>query len=384
MKKRILSLLCAAAVFVFPSGCSGGSVYSNYRDIGQLLVIQTMGFDERDGEIVLSVSAEGSEGDGAGADVSSNEPVRLHSSAQTVADARELLQSYSGGRQLFFGHTSYVILGSSVLSSGVGRYFDCIERDASFRLCIPVFAVYSSSAAELVLGSGGSRHDSTKLLRAATEDLRLRGDARVYTASEIISQLDRNGTALICAARTVPAGISDTAAEDGEMAILPDGYVVIHDGKVVGKLPHELAAGVSLLKNELGTMPIAVGGASLQIDRAHCTLTPVFGSDGKPEGLNISIECSASLAEAGKDSASQDELEKLLAQELKVRTEAVLDYEAQCGCDFLHLGSALELRYPKKLSGCTGDFSRLLPFIYYNVRVNARLDRSFHLGLTED
>ena len=373
--KKFIAALCALSLILTASGCSGGSIYSNYRDIAELLVIQTLGFDLSDAGVRLSVSAEGSTG--AGKDNEGKTPVRLSVDAQSMTEAQDALQHYSGGLRLFFGHTAYIVLGENVLNTDTAQFFDCIERDAAFRLCIPVFAA-SGSASELVMGAGADEHDATRLMRAVTENLRLRGDAHIFTAAEIVSALDSNGAALICAVKAVPADTIDPDAAEGEMAIVPDGYTIINNNKAAGHIPMELARGVSLILNEAGSMPVVVGNATLQIDRSSCELEPVFG-DGL-EGVAININISASLAEARGD-FDPGELTREFEAEARSWVEDVLELQKSSACDFLHLGSALEIRHPQRLRGASENFALIAPGLDFTVRVTADLDRSFHLDL---
>lgn len=373
--KKFIAALCALSLMLTASGCSGGSIYSNYRDIAELLVIQTLGFDLSDAGVRLSVSAEGSTG--AGKDNEGKTPVRLSVDAQSMTEAQDALQHYSGGLRLFFGHTAYIVLGENVLNTDTAQFFDCIERDAAFRLCIPVFAA-SGSASELVMGAGADEHDATRLMRSVTENLRLRGDAHIFTAAEIVSALDSNGAALICAVKAVPADTIDPDAAEGEMAIVPDGYTIINNNKAAGHIPMELARGVSLILNEAGSMPVVVGNATLQIDRSSCELEPVFG-DGL-EGVAININISASLAEARGD-FDPGELTREFEAEARSWVEDVLELQKSSACDFLHLGSALEIRHPQRLRGASENFALIAPGLDFTVRVTADLDRSFHLDL---
>ena len=373
--RKFIAALCALSLMLTASGCSGGSIYSNYRDIAELLVIQTLGFDLSDAGVRLSVSAEGSTG--AGKDNEGKTPVRLSVDAQSMTEAQDALQHYSGGLRLFFGHTAYIVLGENVLNTDTAQFFDCIERDAAFRLCIPVFAA-SGSASELVMGAGADEHDATRLMRAVTENLRLRGDAHIFTAAEIVSALDSNGAALICAVKAVPADTIDPDAAEGEMAIVPDGYTIINNNKAAGHIPMELARGVSLILNEAGSMPVVVGNATLQIDRSSCELEPVFG-DGL-EGVAININISASLAEARGD-FDPGELTREFEAEARSWVEDVLELQKSSACDFLHLGSALEIRHPQRLRGASANFALISPGLDFTVRVTADLDRSFHLDL---
>lgn len=373
--KKLTAVLCALSLMLTAPGCSGGSIYSNYRDIAELLVIQTLGFDLSDAGVRLSVSAEGSSG--AGKDSEGKTPVRLSVNAQSMTEAQDALQHYSGGLRLFFGHTAYIVLGENVTSTDTAQFFDCIERDAAFRLCIPVFAA-SGSASELVMGAGANEHDTTRLMRTVTENLRLRGDAHIFTAAEIVSALDLNGAALICAVRAVPADMTNPDAAEGEMAIVPDGYTIINKNKTAGHIPMELARGVSLILNETGSMPVAVGNATLQIDHSSCEIDPVFGNG--LEGVAFNINISASLAEARGD-FDPDELTREFEATARGWVEDVLELQNSSGCDFLHLGSTLEMQHPHRLSGASENFALIAPGLDFTVRVTADLDRSFHLDL---
>ena len=366
--RKLISAALALSVLLAASGCSGGSIYSNYRDIAELLVIQTLGFDlAADGSVRLSASAEGSSGEDG------KKPVRLSAGAASVTEAQEELRHYSGGLRLFFGHTAYIVLGESVLSSSPAQFFDCIERDADLRLCIPVFAASSGSAEELVTGTGNDGYDATTLMHAVTENLRLRGDAHIFTAAEIVSALDTNGAALICAVKAVPDG--------GETVIVPDGYTIIYNNRAAGHIPMELARGVSIILNEVGSLPVAVGDATLQIDSSACEITPVFDGGGL-EGICFDINVGASLAEVRGD-LEPEVLTRQFEDTVRGWVEAVLDIQAGCGCDFLHLGSTLELRHPLRLRGAGENFALIAPGLSYTVNVTAAIDRSFHLDLSQ-
>ena len=69
MIKKITAAVLALSLIAL-SGCSGGSIYSNYREIEQLVVIQTMGIDKTDDGVCLSISSGsiggGSSGSGDG------------------------------------------------------------------------------------------------------------------------------------------------------------------------------------------------------------------------------------------------------------------------------------------------------------------------------
>lgn len=370
--RKFVAVVCAVAVALCAGGCSGGSIYSNYRSISDLMVVQTMGFDLADEGVLLSVSSEGG----------AEPPVRLKSVGRSLTEAQETLQGFSGGSLLFFGHTSYIAIGQGILDSNVTRFFDCIERDAAFRLCIPVFAVSGGSAEALVMGAGSDEHDATQLFHALEQHMRLRGDMHVFSAAEIASALDQNGAALMCAVKAADAAAVDPAAPEGALAIVPDGYIIINKERAVGHVPMELARGVSIIENMMGAVPVVVGNATVQTDDSSCEVTPVFGDGGELTGLKFDATLSVSLAEA-EGEFDVTELARELEDMARGWIEQVLALSVTTGCDFLHLGSELEMRHPVALRGAAEHFALVMPELDFDVRVTADLGRSFHLDLTE-
>ena len=382
MTKKLTAAVLALSLLAL-SGCSGGSIYSNYREIEQLVVIQTMGFDEAASGVGLSISS-GNTGGAGGSGEKGSQPqstLRMSAEAKSLHVAQETIQDYSPGEQLFFGHVNYIVLGRSALDAGVEKYFDYIERDASFRLAVPIFAVADGDASELVLGTGSSDYDATNALRSIERSLELRGDCYIFSAAQIAANMDANGAALICAVRCADAKESDYEAEEGERTALPDGYIIIYKGKTAGHIPFEMARGVNVIKNETGPLSVELDGATVQLDKCKCSVKPVFGG-GRLEGLKISVKADASLAELS-GSVDTAALNAALEQEIKSWVSYVIDKSVSTGCDFLQLGSSLEMQEPRSLRGMTEDFASVMPYIYYNVSVQAEISRSFDLDIPE-
>lgn len=380
MKKTLTAAVLALSLLGL-SGCSGGSIYSNYREIEQLVVIQTMGFDAAGEGVGLSVSS-GNTGGSGGSDEGGAQPqttLRMSAEAASLTAARETIQDYSPGEQLFFGHVNYIVLGRGALDAGVERYFDYLERDSAFRLDVPVFAVSDGDAAGLVLGTGSSDYDATNALRSIERNLELRGDCRIFSAAQIAADMDANGAALICAVRCADAGESDYEAGEGERTALPDGYIIIYEGRAAGHIPLDMARGVNILRNEAGPMSVELDGCAVQLDKCRCDIKPVFGSGGL-EGLDISVEAGAALTELA-GAADTTELSAALTREIEGWVRCVIDSSVSAGCDFLQLGSGLELQEPRALRGMTESFAAVMPYIYYNISVQAEVSRSFDLDL---
>lgn len=384
---RIIAVVCLAALL---SGCSGGSVYSNYREIEQLMVIQTMGFDYAESGVRLSASSgSDSAGGGGGGNAKGGEQggsaqvARLSAEAESFSLAKERMQDYSAREELYFAHTSYIAVGGESAKKSVMPFFDYIERSTELRLDIPLFVVTNGAASELVLGAGGESYDATSVLRSLERNLNLRGDGVIYNAAQIVTALDTNGCALISAVKAVKADESVKEAKQSELTAIPDGYTVIKNGKAVGSIPIEYARGVNILQNKAGPSSVELDTdgtrATVQLDKCSCDIKPVF--DGEHlAGLDIQITLTAALSETA-DSIETQKLSRALANTAKLWVTKVLGVSQSLECDFLQLGSVLERKEPKRLAGMSSDLSESLPSIYYNVGVEAEVNRSFDVGL---
>ena len=85
MKKAICVILALASAFTL-TGCT--SVYSNFKEIEQLLVIQDMGLDKQGGGVLLSLCSASDESTG-------NVPKRLYGTGDSITTALEHIYNYS-------------------------------------------------------------------------------------------------------------------------------------------------------------------------------------------------------------------------------------------------------------------------------------------------
>lgn len=381
--KKCTALLCALSLAAGLCGCSGGSIYSNYREIEELMIVRTMGFDLSDEGIRLSVSA-GASGNGSESSDDAAARSALHAEAPGVSLAMGTIQDYSAREDLFFAHTSYLVIGEDAAREGLDPILSFIKRSAFMRLDVPVFAVLKGEASGLILGAENSQYSATEVLRSLERNVKKRGDCIVSTAGELSGELSSTGSALICAIELVNAEAAVSGAQ--ALTAIPAGYAIIRDGKMVGSLPMESARAVNLLMNRAGPSEIAISTdnctACVQFDKCSAEFSPRT-ENGQLCGIDLSLTLSAALIEF---SGSYDEEKMNLALESTLYrwTDEVLRTAAQLGCDFLHLGNTLERQSPEKLYGLSTRLEELLPQLQYNIYVDAQIKRSFDLALPDD
>ena len=112
MNARRLAPCAAALALSLLSGCGlSRGIYSNYRPLEELQLVETLGADADEGGVLLSASA-GTDAAGGGAVRSAR--------ADALVPGLEALQDRAVRGQVFFAHTQYLVLGQGFAEAGVG------------------------------------------------------------------------------------------------------------------------------------------------------------------------------------------------------------------------------------------------------------------------
>ena len=401
--KRGLSLLIIICMLLSLSGCSG--IYSNFRELERLLVIQTMGIDYAEEGVGISL-ASGAKSDGSS-------PVRLFSPGVSITSAIAHILSYSQEQELFLSHTSHVVLGEEAAKNGINGYLSYICRSPNLRTDIPLYIVKGGTAQEAVMQVGEGSKGISEVLEAVRANVDERGDSKAFSASELLRNLERNGSGLICAIECSPSiqeggtkqeGDSGSSAGTGGMES-PDstggsgsgeekqekqaltaaavGYGVIRGDKLCAYLDKEQAIGVGLLLNIVGISDIVVTDryatpVTLELDQGSSVIKPVWAEDGSLEMLDIQIKAAANIAEIGGgghfgEPDYEDYLTAQLETAVSERVSAVIQLSKSLQADFLGLGSIVEMDDAEKFRALGGDFASLLPGLPVRISVSGQI-----------
>lgn len=382
------------------SGCSG--IYSNFRELERLLVIQTMGIDYAEEGVGISL-ASGAKSDGSS-------PVRLFSPGVSITSAIAHILSYSQEQELFLSHTSHVVLGEEAAKNGINGYLSYICRSPNLRTDIPLYIVKGGTAQEAVMQVGDGSKGISEVLEAVRANVDERGDSKAFSASELLRNLERNGSGLICAIECSPsiqeggtkqegdsgssagtggmespdkAGASDGGGEKQALTAAAVGYGVIRGDKLCAYLDKEQAIGVGLLLNIVGISDIVVTDryatpVTLELDQGSSVIKPLWAEDGSLEMLDIQIKAAANIAEIGGgghfgEPDYEDYLTAQLETAVSERVSAVIQLSKSLQADFLGLGSIVEMDDAEKFRALGGDFASLLPGLPVRISVSGQI-----------
>ena len=408
--KRFLSLLITMCALPALSGCS--SIYSNYREIQQLMVVQTMGIDREKGGVQVSMAAA--------AEASGGGPRRMSAQGSTITAAIDRAYKLSYEEEIFFSHVNHLLVGEAAAEEGLDAFLDYVSQSPTMRIDIPLYIVRGSTANQAVMEVGDSSKGISEVMQTVHESFASPSNSRVFTVADTINSLLRYGSALVCAVECVPSsesvspgksasaqGGGEQNAQQGEeqnpqqeegqnaqdktqgenpLMAVPAGYAVIRDGKLCKFIEPEEAAAVGLLTGSLPITDITVTDrngkdASLELNQGSAEITPVWGGKGQLKGLNIQAQVSASVLETDnwQQGSSNEYINHLTAQlesAVSQRLSSLLRTSMKLKADFLGLAGQVERKSPENYRLMSQRFSELLPGLELQITVSGQLSHT--------
>ena len=375
MRKLLALLLCAAELLLF---AGRGGLRANYREVEELLVIQTMGLDESGSGVKLSLAAAG---DGE------DKVARMEADGISISAAMERLRSSSYEEELFCPHIGRLLLGEKLCENGIENALAYVCRSPELRLDMPLFVVRGGEAADAVMTVGSGGRGICDVMRIIEQDLKRRGEAGLTTASDVLRDTARCGSSLICAleldeaSETYSAPDEEDAESTGRSAA-PFGYAILREGRLCRYLTADQAIAVGLLKNTPRKAAVELldrhgEAAVLEINGGGCRIRPVWEGETL-RGIEIACNARASLLErgghGGLDEEDLDYLTARLESKLAGFLSAALQASKELKADYLCLAEILERTDPAAWRSLDRDFIDLLPELELKITVSARLN----------
>ena len=376
MKKLIYYIVSLFFMFSL-TGC--GAVLTNYHEVSSLQVVQTLGIDNFEDGVIISISTGSTD---------KADPTIISHSGATITTAMDMLQEYSTKENLFFAHTSHIILGQQTAEEGIAYIIDYVTRAIQMRTVIPIYIVRDGTAKELVTGTGDGSYDITDVLQSFERDVELSSENHVYTTAEIAQSLVENGAALISA-------VSCEETEDtifsggGGFAAIPDGFAVIKGDRLIGFLNTDMARSVNLLLSRIRGGYTVVedqegNKVTLDLKSGETKFKAIYAADGSIEKITVDTRLDTGVSEMKVPATLTDKeylssLEKEKAAQTAVLIKQVLEYARDDNADFLGLGKILRSQDPLKFSKIPGGWESALCSAVFEITVEVDVLMSYDI-----
>ena len=377
MRKLLVLMLCTAELLLF---AGRGGLRGNYREVEELLVIETMGLDKTLDGVTLSLAAAGD---------SEDKVARMEADGVSVSAAMERIRSHSYEEELFCPHIGRLLIGEKLAEGGIESTLAYICRSPELRLDMPLFVVRGGEASDAVMTVGSGDKGICDVMRIIEQDAERRGESGLTTAAQVLRDTARCGSSLICALELGRASesIESPDAESAQpeaRSIAPIGYAILREGRLCRYLSPEQAVAVRLLINKPGRATIDLRdrhgeAAVLELNGGGCKIHPVWDGDTL-KGVDIACEARASLLERGgrgalNEAEDLDYLTARLESKLAGYLSAALQASKELKADYLCLAETLERADPAAWKALDRDFIDLLPELELQVTVSAKLNQ---------
>lgn len=376
--KRV-GLVLFLCFFPLLAGCS---LKSGYPRLEQLRIIQTLGVDAGDAGLRLSLATAAGGGNGEDA-------VCLSADGPSFSAALERAESLSTEETLFCGHIRQLVLGEDVALEPLLSY---IGRSADLRLDTPLYLLRGATAEELLSGAGSESRGVTEILDAVRAELDYRSQSLGFSAGQVLQDLQRQGSTLLCVLRYGDAAentgeAEEEASEEQIRTAAFDGFAVLREAEICDWLEPEELLPISLLRNTMGVQPLTIQDmngkpAALEIRQGSSRVRPIWREDGSLQGLDITAKLRASLLEAPGSPLSDayiDDLTARLEAAVSERLRGLLTRSKTLRADFLGLGPRLEQAAPLAWRRLETPFPELLGKLEISLTVQGRIQHDYDL-----
>lgn len=370
--RKFISVFVLISCFFLP-GCS--SIYSNFRELEQIRIIQTMGIDYIPGGVRITLSSDAEE---------DCEPLCISSSGSSISSALDKIKLCSAEQELFLPHISRIVIGEEAAKHGINGYLAFICRSPQLRIDTPLFVAKGRSAESVISLLNAGDRSVSDVLAAAEANAAFYSSRRLLAAAEVINSLSKYGGAPVCAIELVPSEEQSSQEKSGvQMTAVVSGFGVLNDSALCSYIDQKNAPAAALLLNMAGIYDITAevpgsGPVTMEVSSGNCSINPVWSDSGSLSGIDIYAEVEASVLEMGDTaSAGREELsDRLISQlesEVSGKIASVLQQSRKLQTDFLGLAGSLEMKDPAGFRAVKADFIQLLPSLELRVSVSGKL-----------
>ena len=365
-----LVLVCAMLLGTL-TGCGSRSWLPYAREMGDTALLRTMGLDGGGERVELTVST-GSRSGG-------QEALVLSAFGGSIPAAALAVQSL-GDSYVYYGHVDQMLLGEELLLGGVAPVVDYLAREAELGLGVQMWAVRGGTAGQAIRTAGGQ--GMPERLAQLNTDSELGAANISRSAAELMTVLARGGSTYLPALELLSAREGD-GNEGGEQTLVPNGYAILRQGKLVCWVDDDTARGIELMEGQAFgqvadlTLPDGTEVA-LVVDEAQTRCRPVFRGE-ELTGLDVICDLSARVAQTGRRLDEDDlrQLQQHLERMEGERMVQALELGQYWDADYLGLERRVQMTRPGRKSAVQEQWEEVFRSLNIRVEVHGTVERSF-------
>lgn len=343
--KRVSILFCVAIMITLFSGC----IYME-QDIKNITVVQGIGidYDKENKEYKLAIEIfDIAQSSGMGESESGNLTKVLKVSGDTVSSALNKV-TLEIGKSIVFSHNKVIVLSEDAINTGINSVMDFFLREYRNRSNVSVVVASDCTAADVIEADQGDVSFPARELETLLESGRINGYTTDITVSDLAEMEEDDSTATLIPTVKI-------RKEDKSKYTTLDGFVIVKDQKMAGKLSLQDARGVLFVNDEVegGVLNVeddSLGLSTLKIVQSDTSIKTEVSETAK---FVIDIKCVTDVVEISKKTGTtlsekdSKRLEENAAQHIEtIVKNALITCLDECNSDVFGLTRRVWVFYP--------------------------------------
>ena len=364
-------LLACVLMLSLLAGCDDRALLPYAREMGEMALMRTVGLDAGEDGVIFTAATGGRAG--------GRETMVLSASGVSIPAAALAVQSM-GDSYVYYGHVDQLLVGEEQAVRGLTELMDYLAREPQLGLASQMWVVFGGSAARAI-ETAGERGVAQRLEQLNTDGEF--GAANISrSAVQLMSVLARQGSTYLPALVLWPAGEGDEG-QSGEQTLLPGGYAIVRNGKLVCRTDTEVSCGIELMEGENagGVVDLSLEDGtkvSLVQDAARTVCRPVFQGD-ELTGLDVTCDLTVRVAQTGRRLKPKEveRLRQMLEQKQGERIVRAMELSQYWDADFLDLERRVQMAWPARKRLIQQQWENVFRALTLRVEVCGRIEQSY-------
>ena len=359
-------------------------------DVG---IIQVLGIDSGvNNGVSLSIVDENQKNSKEDSDQVGNENI-VTTSGKSYNDCINGLENYS---DKFFigGHIENIIIGEEICKENLVRAIDFISKASEIRLNSNMFIAKGSSASQFMQQGTSKEYSMSSRINNINLTDQILTEEKNTEASDVINiLLSDNKCGVIQAIELVENGkasnrefILSTSKDEGKKFIQYAGYALIKDAKLIDYLNIDASSGYDLIKNNYLKQNVYIekDGEITGINFEGSKTKVLFNFEGQNlKEIIIKTKTKNEIMQSsnGKNIFKEnlEEIENLVAEEVKHRIESAINVAKNYQADYIGFNKMLEMKHPYKWNKIKDNWENIFNEVPIRIEVESEINRSYNL-----
>lgn len=371
----------------------GGHLIPSRVEITDFGIIQVLGIDSGvNNGVSLSIVDENQKNSKEDSDQVGNENI-VTTSGKSYNDCINGLENYS---DKFFigGHIENIIIGEEICKENLVRAIDFISKASEIRLNSNMFIAKGSSASQFMQQGTSKEYSMSSRINNINLTDQILTEEKNTEASDVINiLLSDNKCGVIQAIELVENGkasnrefILSTSKDEDKKFIQYAGYALIKDAKLIDYLNIDASSGYDFIKNNHPKQNVYIekDGEITGINFVGSKTKVLFNFEGQNlKEIIIKTKTKNEIMQSsnGKNIFKEnlEEIENLVAKEVKHRIESAINVSKNYQVDYIGFNKMLEMKHPYKWNKIKDNWENIFNEVPIRIEVESEINRSYNL-----